>query len=124
MPKLEANGFKVVFENRKGKIIMDTQNAVAYRNHQVYELEILSLTNIASVVQAREDAKIWHERYGHIGFNNLKKVAVMVDGIDLKNLDLTNDKVCHTCVEGKQTKLPHNQERSRAKRSLQLYTAI
>lgn len=44
----------------------------------------------------------------------------MVDGIELKNLELTNERIYQTCVEGKQTKLPHNQERSRAKRPLQL----
>lgn len=121
VPKLEANGFKVVFENRKGKILKNTQvYAVAYRNYQVYELEVLSLTKIATVMQIKEDAKLWHERYGHIGFNNLKKVAKMVDGIDPTKLELSDDRICHTCVEGKQTKLPHNQERTRAKRPLQL----
>lgn len=117
--KLEANGFKVIFENRKGKILKDSQvYAVAHRSHQVYELEVLSQTTIASLAQVKEDGEIWHERYGHIGFNYLKKVAAMVDGIDSIKLELTNDKICHTCVEGKQTKLPHNQERIRAKRPL------
>jgi len=83
-------------------------------------LIVYDQTGIANVVHVKEDAKIWHEQYGHIGIDNLKRVVRMVDGINPRMLKLTNDRICHTCIEGKQTRLPHNKERTRVKRPLQL----
>jgi len=96
------------------RVLAETQ-----RCHRVYELVVYDQTEIANV-HVKEDAKIWHERYGHIGYDNLKKVIRMVDGINPRMLKLTDDRICHTCIEGKQTKLPHKKERNRAKRPLQL----
>lgn len=61
----------------------------------------------------------WHKRLGHISKNGLEKLWKLVDGIstNTKTLDW---ETCETCVEGKQVKLPHNKERVRAKRPLQL----
>lgn len=43
----------------------------------------------------------------------------MVDGIDVKELEKTSE-LCEICVEGKQTRLPHQTHRIRAKRPLEL----
>lgn len=43
----------------------------------------------------------------------------MTNGIDVKELG-TSSELCETCVEGKQTRLPHQTERIRAKRPLEL----
>jgi len=119
--KLEANGLTVIFAHGKGRILKGTRVlAETQRCHRVYELLVYNQTEIVNVAHGKEDAKVWHERYGHIGIDNLKKVVRMVDGINPKMLKLTDDRICHTCVEGKQTRLPHNRERTRAKRPLQL----
>ena len=65
------------------------------------------------------DVELWHKRLGHIGNTGLKKLCKIMDGIKISE-DQNQDWQCRICIEGKQTRLPHNQTRSRAKRPLQL----
>lgn len=62
--------------------------------------------------------EIWHRRFGHFNYESIKKILSQ-DKEHKVNLSKNVEK-CWTCVEGKQTKLPHNQHRIRAKRPLQL----
>ncbi|KYQ57311.1 Copia protein [Trachymyrmex zeteki] len=49
----------------------------------------------------------------------MKKLVKMADGIKLKDVEISSEP-CSICMEGKQTRLPHQTERIRAKRPLQL----
>jgi transposase InsO family protein len=84
---------------------------------------------LASVVQPKETAAaasavettIWHERFGHLGEQNLNQLSKkkLVDG--LPNLDLVPVQPCGGCLAGKQHKHPFNSKPSvRAKQPLQL----
>jgi hypothetical protein len=57
----------------------------------------------ANLVQ--NNVELWHLRMGHLGWNNLKKLGDMVDGV---NIEGTRPNVCQVCQEGKRTKLPYN----------------
>jgi hypothetical protein len=119
--RLEMNGLKIIFENGNGNIFKnDELVAVAHRKEKLYELAFkLPDVECAAVASSTTDtAELWHKRLGHIGRTGLEKVKDLVDGMEV-NLP-KNSCICPVCVEGKQTKLPHVQLRTRAQRPLQL----
>lgn len=118
--KLDMNGFKIVFENSKAMIMKENKViAIAVRKTKLYELTFSDDTEEVNICRAGHSAELWHKRMGHISNSALTKLKELVDGIDF---DITDEILgpCQYCVEGKQCKLPHNQERVRAKRPLQL----
>ena len=61
------------------------------------------------------DINIWHKRMGHLGEDNVKRLAKMVEGMKIKVR--TTVGVCEPCLEGKQTRQPsHTSSRSLAPR--------
>jgi hypothetical protein len=50
----------------------------------------------------------------------MEKLSQLVDGMSDLNKKGKESGTCRICVEGKQTKLPHTQERKRACRPLEL----
>ncbi|KAH0813975.1 hypothetical protein GEV33_008816 [Tenebrio molitor] len=119
--RLEMNGLKIIFENGNGNIFKnDELVAVAHRKEKLYELAFkLPDVDCAAVASSTTDtAELWHKRLGHIGRTGLEKVKDLVDGMEV-NLP-KHSCICPVCVEGKQTKLPHVQSRTRAQRPLQL----
>lgn len=120
VPKLEMKGYRILFEKGKGIILKNNKVvAVANRNYRVYELNIINYLHTANACTSVLDRGTWHRRLGHINFNSLEKLAGMVEGLNLSHLRAA-DNACSTCVEGKQTRLPHNQRRIRARRPLEL----
>lgn len=115
--KLEMNGFTVIFEKGKGIIRnANTIIAIAYRTSKLYKLCFEYDTEIVNLCEADDDVLLWHRRLGHLSSTGMKKLVKMADGIKIKNV--TSPKPCEICVEGKQTRLPHQTERIRAKRPL------
>jgi hypothetical protein len=53
----------------------------------------------------QNNVELWHLRLGHLGWNYLKKLRDVVDGVNIEGA-LSN--MCQVCQEGKQTKLPYN----------------
>lgn len=118
--KLDMNKFTVNFEDGKGVICKGSAVvAIAYRKDKLYKLDFCEEIGNANVCTVSEDAELWHKRLGHISNNGLKKALIITDGIKIDKEDKVS-KLCQYCVEGKQTKLPHKQDRVRAKRPLQL----
>lgn len=74
-------------------------------------------TNVLKILTQRQ-TQTSDETFGHLNYESVKRIL----SYDKKHrITLSQDvKRCWTCVEGKQTKLPHNQHRIRAKRPLQL----
>jgi len=64
------------------------------------------------------DIDIWHRRMGHLGEDNVRKLARMVDGMGIKVR--TTVGVCEACLEGKQHRQPSHQPATRAKEPLEL----
>lgn len=62
---------------------------------------------------------IWHRRLGHLSKNKLIELEKLVDGMQVNKTDKV-EKVCEVCISGKQSKLPHNERRTRARRPLEL----
>lgn len=117
--KLEVSGFKVLFADGKGTIMKGNKViAVAIRNNsQLYELKF-EQTQATKALATATDLEIWHKRFGHLNYKGVKKILSRKKDHKL-NLSQSLQR-CSTCIEGKQTKLPHDQHRIRAKRPLQL----
>ena len=64
------------------------------------------------------DIDIWHRRMGHLGEDNIRKLARMVEGMGIKVG--TSVGVCEACVKGKQTRQPSHKPAARAKEPLEL----
>jgi len=70
----------------------------------------------------RSKYEVWHERYGHINPNYLRRLLKenLVKGIDLKPNEIPTDANCETCTISKSTKLPYKTNHYRAESPLQL----
>jgi len=64
------------------------------------------------------DVDIWHRRMGHLGEDNVRRLAKMVDGMKIK--DRTTVGVCEACLEGKQHRQPSHKPATRAREPLEL----
>lgn len=118
--RLEMKGFAIIFENGKATIKHgENVVAVAHRKDKLYELNFKVLSKRSAEANLTElESTLWHRRLGHISTSNLEKLVGMVDGMNSKIQ--SGQGICEICVSGKQTKLPHKTERTRASRPLQL----
>jgi uncharacterized protein (DUF2164 family) len=60
-------------------------------------------TNSTTIPQ--EDINLWHRRYAHLGFENLKRVTKMVDGFNITS-KTKRTRFCEACIEAKETRRP------------------
>jgi transposase InsO family protein len=64
----------------------------------------------ALLAKPKENGELWHRRFGHLGYDNLTRLAKedMVKGLDV-NLDAlraSKDEICEPCVSAKQHREP------------------
>jgi hypothetical protein len=64
------------------------------------------------------DVNIWHRRLGHLGKDNVRKLAKLVDGMNIKAR--TTVGVCEACMQGKQHQQPSHKHATRATKVLEL----
>ena len=64
------------------------------------------------------DINIWHQRMGHLGEDNVRRLAKMVEGMKIKVR--TTMGVCEACLEGKQTRQSSYKPVTRASEPLKL----
>ncbi|KAI5728895.1 hypothetical protein M8J77_025006 [Diaphorina citri] len=116
--KLEQLGFTIIFHDGKAVIKKgNSQIATAYLVNKLYKLTLsVNSPKPESAMLSEESQELWHRRLGHIGKSGLQKLSTMVDGLT----EQIPKSVCEPCVEGKSTKLPHNETRKRATRPLEL----
>lgn len=48
---------------------------------------------------------LWHQRMGHINYQNLLKIYNSIEGVEVK-INQERHGTCHTCLQGKQTRQP------------------
>ena len=64
------------------------------------------------------DINIWHRRMGHLGEDNVRRLAKMVEGVKIKVRTAVG--VCEACLEGKQHRQPSHKPATRASEPLEL----
>lgn len=127
--KMESSGLKVVFSNGNVKVYFN--NRLRMFGRKIDSLYIIKMNvnfvdldcNFSSSTERCENlAKLWHRRYGHLGFDNLKLLRRnnLVSGLEkLKPSDMDNN-FCEPCILGKIVRKPFNKKGFRAQKPLQL----
>lgn len=113
------NGGQVKF-NKKGCVILNKYNtivATAVLINNMYRLNMYSGHAYISEVE-ENDAYLWHQRMGHLNFNDLNKMIENTKG--MKTLKRKENLTCITCLEAKQTRLPFQNKGTRATKLLEL----
>ncbi|KAK3746619.1 hypothetical protein QZH41_003126 [Actinostola sp. cb2023] len=106
VPKATGAGLKVSFDKSECKIVRADGATIAVGKkvgslfHLKYRREV-ELSNAATAELSMSKEMLWHQRYGHLGTQNLKKLAneSLVTGFDFdpkKGLEF-----CEACVQGK-----------------------
>jgi hypothetical protein len=78
---------------------------VAWDDSRLYYLDLVVGRPVCLTAHASEAAWQWHTRYGHLNFSSLRKLVAqrMVRGLP----ELTQmEKVCNSCLVGKQCRAP------------------
>jgi len=91
-------------------------------------LKVTPVKASASGASTRMDgeAELLHRRFNHLGFENLKRLVGMVDGIpgsvaDAKRILGT---VCVPCVDGKMARSPHHRSTKTSTKCLLVHTDV
>ena len=112
IPVIISKGVQVTFLNSKCVFVMkDKSYTVGHLHGKLYKLntsnETCYLTDTSCDDKSDSDIKLWHLRYGHLGYSNLLTLSKnnMVSGLKLDPVtdDLTP---CEGCLMGKQNRLP------------------
>lgn len=85
---------------------------VLYKILFEYDVETVNLCEA-------DESTLWHRQLGHLSSTGMKKLVKITDGIKLNDVNFSPE-LCEIRVEEKQTRQPHQTERIRAKRPLQL----
>jgi hypothetical protein len=95
---------------------MDSKIILTGAKHQgLFILDAKAEKTFFSVV-ASENAKVWHQRFGHLGYNNLVRIVEsrLVSGIRTVPQEFKEEgtKVCDVCVLSKQAQIHIIQQRA------------
>lgn len=112
--KFDLAGCEALFGNRQVRISMNGELVAA--GTLLTKLYFIQMQCQERAHLTTDSEELWHRRLGHASKDAVRKMSRLVEGLGEASLK----DVCHTCVEGKQTKLPHNQTRTRATRPLEL----
>lgn len=106
--QLDENGCKYASENGVMTVWDRQRNVLArvQRTHnRMYILNIQETEPIKCLLHAKEDAWLWHMRYGHVNFHSLRSLSAdgMVEGMPhLEQID----QICDGCMIAKQRRQP------------------
>ena len=109
-----------------GQIVANAPSA----EHSIYYLDGWSKIEPVKGTSAltacsKETPQLWHERFGHLGYDNLARLPSMVNGIQItadefKKAARMEEGICEPCVLGKQQRAPFKASSSAATRPLAL----
>ena len=106
--KASSNGNTTSFDKAGCEIANGQRNVIAFatRVGNLYHLEYCRKSQSANVADKTNKEKLWHRRYGHLGEENLKRLArdKLVEHFDY---DVENSiGFCEACVGGKHHRNP------------------
>lgn len=110
------NGCKILNANNKviatASLIDDLFKLDTVPNAKVFCAD----TNNSNICEkTKENLLLWHRRFGHASFDYMKFLKGTIN-----DFAVSNRKVCVTCIQGKQTRLPFKHEGNRASQLLEL----
>ena len=103
LPAITVKGMSVSFNKNTCEIIIDGKKVViGLKYGKLFKLDVLSNHNLCQPTKFDTEPELWHKRYRHLGYENLKmlKSKNMVNGmnVDVNKLPCC----CEGCTLGKQ----------------------
>lgn len=102
MPSITDKGYSVIFDKNQALIKRKDGSTIlaATKRNQLYIVNEKIERVILAENEHNKNLFKWHQRYGHVNINDLKKMRAegMVDGMNfITNLDQPNCEVCAKC---------------------------
>ena len=120
--KASSAGKTVKFDKSGCEILNEQKSLIAFatRAGNLYHLEHCRNPQSVNVADKDSKEKLWHRRYGHLGEQNLKKIA-REHLVQQFNYDATNEVgFCETCIGGKHHRTPFPHSTTQATELLEL----
>jgi len=93
------------------EVLSSTSVLGSVNESENYVLKVTPVAASARAASTRMDgeAELWHRRFNHLSFENLKRVVGMVDGMPSTGAHAKRvpGTVCVPCVDGKMARSPH-----------------
>eukprot|EP00794_Sanderia_malayensis_P011707 gene11707-biopygen9383 len=109
LPSMTEKGVEVQFKGQSCKVVInDKVYNIGHKHGKLYKLNLEPETTCCyASTKATDDLSLWHNRFGHLGYDNLQMLSdkSMVDGIEHKGKTEMN-KECESCAFGKQNRSP------------------
>jgi hypothetical protein len=116
------NDMCIVKKDGKVKLEATAHGNDLYCFEARYNLGAVALA--ARATSKWETAELWHRRLGHLGYDNLAKLAstgmVQGIGVPVKDILAAKDNLCEPCALSKHHRLPFDSRTSRAEDTLHL----
>ena len=109
------------------RVIASTCDSVTSTVHWSSPDQCKGHTPQKTVSRPKESPQLWHERYGHLGYENLARLTSMVEGIHVSSEEFQaagSEGMCESCVLGKQPRSPFKPSTSVAARPLALVHTV
>lgn len=109
---------KVIIESNNQEIIAESKTGSG-----LYEVNLQNGRKIKSCLTKNtvDEAKMWHQRLGHMGKSNMKKLLKISEGMSLTESDIESmTETCDVCMKSKQTGNSFENSRTRANRLLEI----
>lgn len=115
-------GYSVTFEKENATVLREDGSTVvsATRKGRMYIMKTTQQHYAMMADKSIVAMKLWHERYGHLNLNDLRKLKInkMVSGLDIPPEAINIP--CEICNRAKIHALPHRVSETRTKNTLEL----
>lgn len=122
--KAARNRIKAVFEEDRVDLVLDSKTIMKAPYLGLLPKVRVRYCATACAASTSESPKLWHRRFGHLGFDNLAKLQsdAMVSGIGTKAENFLQEKgqMCETCILAKQIRGAFPSSVSKTTRPLEL----
>lgn len=121
--KITDNNYTVTFR-KNGAVVKRTDGSIAMTARRQGQLYLVNGQKEDAAFNNEEYApnklRKWHERFGHLNLNDLKKLKIndMVNGINFNPNEIPFD--CEVCHTGKMCQIPYKNSSNRAKEKSEL----
>ena len=108
LPSIPEKGAAVEFQGQACVITIDGKKyTISHKHGKLYKLDTAVPDETCCISKTNDQPELWHQRYGHLGYDNLKLLnnREMVNGL---NFDSKRDidRNCEGCAMGKQHRQP------------------
>eukprot|EP00111_Clytia_hemisphaerica_P023199 TCONS_00068237-protein len=108
LPAVTEKGYIVDFQGDScGISIEGKRYSVGKKHGKLFKLNTINSDHTCYIGNAMDEIDLWHQRYDHLGYDNLKLLnkKEMVNGLDF-DLKETVNRNCEGCAMGKQHRQP------------------